>query len=148
MFKIEQDVEINRPPDAVFDFIADVRNEPDWNPVIKSATLVSSQPIGTGTRFDVVRKGSGLSRMTVTTFERPSDLVIQSTFRGGEYTYTAHLEPKDSGTHLHERVEMNLKGPMKLLASMIQKRLAREVPETAERMKRAVESLPQPAQQG
>jgi carbon monoxide dehydrogenase subunit G len=148
MFSIDQQVEIDRTPEDVFDFVADMRNEVDWNPLIKSATLVSGEPIQKGTRFDVVRKGSGLSRMTITQFDRPKSLVIQSAFRGGDYTYVADFEPTASGTHLRERVEMTLKGPMKLLGGMMQKRLNKEVSETAERMKAAVESQPSPTQQG
>ena len=40
-----------RPPEAVFDFVADERNEPRFNPQMLRAEQLSPGPIGLGTRF-------------------------------------------------------------------------------------------------
>lgn len=146
MFSIDEQININRPPQDVFDFVADMRNEVAWNPLIKSAVLVSGEPITQGTRFDVVRKGSGVSHLEITEFRRPTRLSYKGTFRGGMYTYTGAFQPANGGTKLSEHLEMTLKGPMKLMTGMVRRRLHREVAETAERMKARLDSdLPEGA---
>ena len=49
MIRIEGEIIINRPPEEVFDFIADERNEPLYNPRMRHAEQISNGPIGVGT---------------------------------------------------------------------------------------------------
>lgn len=42
---------IDRPPQVVFDCLADPRHEPAYNPVVVSAAKLTPGPIGAGTRF-------------------------------------------------------------------------------------------------
>jgi hypothetical protein len=51
MARIEGEIIVERPVEEVFDFVADVRNEPRYNPRMLSAELVSEEPIGSGSRF-------------------------------------------------------------------------------------------------
>ena len=51
MARIAGELVINRPVDEVFDFVADERNEPRYNPRIRRAEKLSPGPIGRGTRF-------------------------------------------------------------------------------------------------
>jgi hypothetical protein len=44
-------IRIERPVEVVFDFIADSRSEPTYNPDMRSVTLLTGEPMGTGTRF-------------------------------------------------------------------------------------------------
>ena len=45
---VKGDIVINRPIDEVFDFVADERNEPKYNPQMKLAQMVTQGPIGVG----------------------------------------------------------------------------------------------------
>jgi len=54
MAKIAGSVSIKRPVDFVFDQVADIRNEPTYNPNMISAELKPEEPIGKGS---VLRKG-------------------------------------------------------------------------------------------
>ncbi|HET7519153.1 MAG TPA: hypothetical protein VFN05_15980 [Actinomycetes bacterium] len=51
MARIEGELVIHRPVHEVFDFVADERNEPRYNPRICRAEKLSPGPIGRGTRF-------------------------------------------------------------------------------------------------
>ena len=51
MVHIAGEIVIDRAPDEVFDFVADERNEPRFNPRMLRAEQVSEGPIGLGTRF-------------------------------------------------------------------------------------------------
>jgi hypothetical protein len=48
---IEREMVIRRPVDEVFDFVADGRNEPRYNPHVLRAEQASPGAIGRGTRF-------------------------------------------------------------------------------------------------
>jgi len=45
-------------PEGVFDTLADLRNETQWNARVSSAELRSDEPIGLGSRFGLVNGGS------------------------------------------------------------------------------------------
>jgi hypothetical protein len=49
--RVEGDIIIKRPVEEVFDFCADERNEPRYNPWMTHAEQTSSGPIGLGSRF-------------------------------------------------------------------------------------------------
>ena len=51
--RIAGDIVIERPVEEVFDFVADERNEPRFNPRILRAEKISPGPIGFGTRAEV-----------------------------------------------------------------------------------------------
>ena len=74
MARIDGAVVIKRPVDEVFDFVADERNEPRYNPGIRRAEKLSPGPIGCGTRFraEAVTLGRRVG-MTIryTAYERP-----------------------------------------------------------------------------
>jgi hypothetical protein len=60
--RIEGDIFISRSVEEVFDFVADERNEPLYNPRMVRAEQISSGPIGAGTRFHAELKGRGADR--------------------------------------------------------------------------------------
>ena len=77
--RIDGELFINRPVTEVFDFVADERNEPRYNPGIRRAEKLSPGPIGRGTRFlaeaATGRRTSGIT-IEYTAFERPGRLVL------------------------------------------------------------------------
>ena len=54
MARIDGEIMINRPVEEVFDFVADERNEPRYNPRMLSAEKLSPGPVGLGSRFRAV----------------------------------------------------------------------------------------------
>jgi hypothetical protein len=51
MAEIEGEILIGRSVEDVFDFVADQRNEPQYNPRMVRAAKVTDGPVGTGTVF-------------------------------------------------------------------------------------------------
>jgi len=47
----EGEILIDLPAEEVFDFVADSRNEPSFNPAMAGVELLTPLPIGRGTRF-------------------------------------------------------------------------------------------------
>lgn len=77
MARITGEITIDRPVATVFDFVADERNEPKYNPEMVRSELVAGEPIGVGTRFAAVHTGRrGPFGMTIdlTEYHRPRRL--------------------------------------------------------------------------
>ena len=75
--RIEGDIIIKRPAEEVFDFCADERNEPRYNPRMTLAEQTSSGPIGLGSQFRAEMRTMGRTMaMTIewTAYERPRRL--------------------------------------------------------------------------
>jgi Polyketide cyclase / dehydrase and lipid transport len=75
MARIEGEILINRPVEEVFDYVADSRNEPSFNPAMADVELLTPLPIGRGTRFRA-RMGRAGTQMLVklTEFDQPHQL--------------------------------------------------------------------------
>src|SRR5436190_7466413 len=56
--RVSTTTRIARPPEHVFDTLADLRNETQWNSRVSSAELRSAEPIGPGSRFAIVNGGT------------------------------------------------------------------------------------------
>lgn len=71
---VEGSIDIARPVDEVFDFVADQRNEPAYNPDMTSSEKLTEGPIGVGTRYRALTEGYGRPTplaIEVTGYERP-----------------------------------------------------------------------------
>ena len=65
---------IRRPAEEVFDFLADVRNEPRYNPIMRRADKVTDAPIGVGTRSTATMRSlrrDVQAQLEVTAYDRP-----------------------------------------------------------------------------
>jgi len=122
MARIHGDILIERPPEAVFDFVADERNEPRFNPQMATSSLESGEPIGEGSRFRTTFRSVGrLVPMTVefTGYERPHRLASRSRSRAmlteGELTF----EPEGSGTRMRWSWDVQVRGPLRLADALV-----------------------------
>jgi hypothetical protein len=64
-------IEIACAPEHVFDTLADMRNETEWNSGVSLAELRSEEPVAGGSRFHVVNNKAPYD-VTLQTFDRPS----------------------------------------------------------------------------
>lgn len=70
----ELETRIERAPEAVFDFFADLRRMPEWAPGLLEQRVDGDGPVGAGTTGTEVRRvgrRTATSRWTITEFERP-----------------------------------------------------------------------------
>ena len=77
MAHVEGEIVIARPVEEVFDFVADERNEPRYNPRMLRVEKLTPGPIGVGTRFHAemktMRRQAGMT-IEFTGYERPTRL--------------------------------------------------------------------------
>jgi uncharacterized protein YndB with AHSA1/START domain len=121
MAHIEGEVTINRPVSEVFDFVADERNEPRYNPRMIRVEKTSADLIGRGARFRATTKALGgrTTDMTIqfTEFERPVRLASLTQLSSMEIRGTLTFQPVDGATLMRWSWDVEPHGLMKLVAS-------------------------------
>ena len=119
MAKIKGKILIGQPVEEVFDFVADSRNEPSFNPAMTGVELLTAPPIGRGTRFRA-RVGRAGTQMLVelTEFDRPHRLGSRTTSSmmqtSGALTFTADGDSTVMSWHWLVRPKgwMRMLGPL------------------------------------
>jgi len=124
MARIEGEIMIERPVDEVFDFVADERNEPRYNPRMLSADLVSGEPIGSDSRFRAELKTGPRTRtmsmiIEFTDFERPRRLASLTYSSMMETTGALTFEPQARGTLMRWSWDVRPRGPLRLLPPLV-----------------------------
>ena len=82
MARIVGEIIIGGPAEAVFDFVADQRNEPRYNPRMIRADKVSDGSVGKGTVFRSAARFMGRTaemRTELTGYDRPGRLASRTT---------------------------------------------------------------------
>jgi hypothetical protein len=113
-------------PERVFDTLADLRNETEWNARVSSAELRSDEPIGLGSRFGIVNGGTSYD-VTITTYDRPSRLVVEAS-GNPDLTITYALRPTSEGTELESELDFRPRGSLTLLFPLLAPVIRRDVP--------------------
>jgi hypothetical protein len=64
MALLQEELEVDRPIEAVFSFVADFAHTKDWDPGVADARKVTDGPVGVGTRYavDPPARGSATRR--------------------------------------------------------------------------------------
>jgi carbon monoxide dehydrogenase subunit G len=119
MARIEGDFVIDRPVDAVFDFVADSRNEPSFNPAMAGVELLTPLPIGRGIRFRA-RMGRAGTQMLVelTEFDRPHRLGSRTSSSMMETSGTLTFAADGDGTVMGWDWQVRPKGWMRMLGPL------------------------------
>ena len=74
MGRIEGEIDIDRPVEAVFDYVADQSNEPQYNPQMVRAEKITAGPVGAGAKVrSAVASGGRTAEMLIefTSYDRP-----------------------------------------------------------------------------
>src|SRR5512142_3422546 len=96
MARIEGDIVINRPVEAVFDYVADQSNEPQYNPQMVRAEKITEGPVAMGTKFrSAVASMGRTAEMLIecTGYDRPRCLASTTTMSQADISYTLTFEP-------------------------------------------------------
>lgn len=138
MIRASWQTRIECPVEEVFDYIADLANEPEWNPDASNVTRTSDGPVGLGTVWEEDFRRVGHYVTTIDAYERPSVL----SFDARNPRTDAHVRfdfaaAGDGATGVSCVVELTMKGGMRfvepLMAPMIRKQIERQRPESLRR---------------
>ncbi|MFV0460751.1 MAG: SRPBCC family protein [Actinomycetales bacterium] len=99
--RITDFVLIERPVEVVFDFAADQRNEPSYNPAMVRCEKVTSGPIGSGTTFRSAlrtRRGEVTMSSEVLSYDRPHSVTTRTAMPGAVVTGTLAFAAESATT--------------------------------------------------
>jgi uncharacterized protein YndB with AHSA1/START domain len=113
----ENTVTIRRPIEDVFAFLADFENIPRWNYAIVETHKVSQGPVGVGTSYQQVRSVPSRSeeRFEVIAYNPPRQLEIRGQLGPFPSRLSYVLDAIPEGTRVTNAVELELRGPSRLL---------------------------------
>jgi uncharacterized protein YndB with AHSA1/START domain len=130
MSRIQREIVINRPVDEVFDFMADGRNEPQYNPHMLRAEQISAGPIGRGTQFrtEVTTRGRSMEMAyEITAYERPQRLALRTIKAVVDVQSTETFDPVPGGTRLRLLWEVEPRGVFKLMTPLLARMMGRRL---------------------
>ncbi len=143
MIDLETTVEIARPVEEVFAFVADQTNAPRWQDGLHEVRRLTDGPLGVGTEHEFVRTFAGrrfASRNRFVAFQpdRHVAFEIPSGWITGHASY--HTEPTSSGnTVLTSRMQFHVRGPQALLEPVLARLLAKDARRSDARLKHMLE---------
>lgn len=120
--RVEGEIVINRPMQEVFDFVADERNEPRYNPKMRHAEKISDEPIGVGTRFRAETASMGRTVEMViefTAFERPRRIEETVHMSSMDLQGALTFDPVAGGTLMRWKWDLEPRGGLRLMTPMI-----------------------------
>ncbi|MGN6561855.1 MAG: SRPBCC family protein [Thermomicrobiales bacterium] len=109
-------------PEAVFDFVADERNEPRYNPNVRRAEQSTTGPIGCGTRFqaEAVQRGRPIPMIIeFTAYERPHRITSATHLATMESRGELTFDPVPAGTRMRWSWDVAPQGLLKMAPPLV-----------------------------
>lgn len=142
--KIEKDYRIDAPIESVFDFIADIENEPLYNAACKSINRDSDDPIGLGTTFTGDYDGFGQLAIELVDFARPSLVASEAHGKVGTIHVSFQLRADGTRTAMHGSFEFSFRGLRGLLAPLMRGKVTKMLDATETKINAALVPTGQP----
>lgn len=111
---------IRRPPEIVFDFVADERN--NYDPTVDHAELLTGEPVGVGTRFRCIstrRRRPVEMTVEIVEHDRPHRLVTVTRVAGMDITSTLNFRPERGETRLEWSSDLSPRGFVRALTPLL-----------------------------
>lgn len=141
--KGEMRCQVARSRAEVFDFVADLRNESQWNPRAIGMEKLTEGPIGSGTRFAGTYQGLGSLETVLTEYQPPGRLGFHSTGPRAEIRGLFVLKDSGGGTDIALEADVRPRGVLRYLAPAMQPLFARQNKAAAGRLQAALQQRAQ-----
>ncbi|MGH2806863.1 MAG: SRPBCC family protein [Actinomycetota bacterium] len=140
--QFENTLTIRKPPEVVFQFLADFENAPSWNYAIERTQKASEGPVRVGTTYHQTRSIPAPSEetFTVTEFEPPRRLAIDGDLGPFRGTLSYDLESVSDGTRLTNRADLRGTGLAKVAGPLLGRRVGDAVAANLGKLKEILES--------
>ena len=142
MIRVGWEIRIERAAEDVFDFVADLRNEPKFNPDASDIKQVTPDPIGLGTVYSETMRRIGQYRTTIDRYERPTALGFDARNPKADANVQFTFTPAGEGaTDVSCTVELRMKGAMRLMEKAMAPTIRKQIEHSRGPMlKQALES--------
>ncbi|MGM0876328.1 MAG: SRPBCC family protein [Bacillota bacterium] len=143
MIKVNVSVNINKPHQEIFAYIANFENNPKWQGGMLEATFTSDGPLQKGSTYEQVATFLGKKIYTtfeVIQFEKDYLIKINSVESSFPITVTRFVEPAAEGTKVSAIVEGDASKFFKVAQPLLKSMVKRSVTSDYNRLKKLMES--------
>ena len=134
-------VTLSRSPEAVFDYLSDLKNELSWNPDMLIAEQLTEGSLGEGTRILCQWKGGPKLICTYTKFDRPHYWEAYAESKKLDIAFKCEVEPADGGARITASMTLLPKGLFRILGPLLRREFQKEEEKNMEKIRKAVEKL-------
>ena len=124
---LEAEADIDRSPEAVFDYCSDPVHEPEWNVKMTKAEQLTDGPIGVGARWRVAFASAPSVLSECVRFERPRVWELVGRSKVMTSGWRGRVLPNGDGARLLLRMELQLHGPLRLATPLLRRRMQPEL---------------------
>ena len=138
MIVVQLEMEIEAPPETVFDLLADHTKNPLWDPHMIEGKLFTEGPIVNGSRGSTIGEFQGRrveSDIYYDAYDRPKWVSGGTTSGSVKGKNTCEFVPTDKGTRINWRLEAEFKGLMRLFEPFIKSSLIKQRKESLEALR-------------
>jgi hypothetical protein len=129
---------LDYPPETVFDYIADVRNEQQWQKDMRRAEKVTDGPVGEGTVFDTDYRLFGQMRLELKDFRRPEHLVFLGDGSRMAMRFVMDVAAREGGSQVTFDLDMRPKAALKPFGPLLALGLPREMAKRPDQFRAAL----------
>jgi uncharacterized membrane protein len=143
MITIENNIEIRRPVEAVFAFVSDFRNSPQWQEAIKEAHVTPDGPPTVGTQVRQVVSFLGVKMeptAEITALEPNRSLSIKGSSGPAELVGTLRFEAAGEGTRLGVTSQVEPGGLFKMAGPLFASQFKKQQEADLQRLKALLEA--------
>lgn len=143
MIRIDREIVVARPPDVVFDYLADVRRFPQWQPAIERAEQLTPGPLAAKTRLKLVVRGpTGPTEVLgeIVAADRPSLLAVRTLSGPATVEARCALVAEGDGTRVSFSASIELKGMLRFAEGAARGMIERQLPTALADLARRIES--------
>lgn len=143
MIQIEHSTTIQKAPEEVFRFLADVSNLPKWQSGTVKSELISEPPLAAGSQFREVVLVGPLRLNTIcsiTELKAPEAFAFEAISRPIDYAGSFRLSVESGGTRVSLRAVAQLKGLWRLMEPVLAGELRKESRAELDKLRRLLEA--------
>jgi uncharacterized protein YndB with AHSA1/START domain len=142
--KLQNSVEIDRPIDRVFEYVANPDKRTQWDSDLVETRRTSEGDLGVGsTSEDVYEMGGRRMAFKTSIIEWSPPTTLHWRGEADAMTAEGHwtFEETDAGTRVNLAMEMNTSNPIfKMMAPLMRGKMQKQMVETSQKMKQAAEA--------
>ncbi|MGD8584334.1 MAG: SRPBCC family protein [Chloroflexota bacterium] len=143
MIHFNVSVQIDRPQEQVFAYVADESNLARWNSAVQSVHHTSPGPARVGATYNMVRQlpqGQVENTYKITAFQPDEALAIETTSGPTPFRYDYRFEPVANGTKLSLSAEVKTSGLAGLVTPLLSHGIRRGVEANLATLKQILET--------
>lgn len=142
MITFTNTIDIARPSNEVYEYLADLRNIPEWNWAIESTEPTSNGLIGVGSTFRQIRNTPtrSVEELQITELQQNERIVVSGKLGPFNARITYDLRSGHNGTTVQNAMALEATGPTRVLGALAGPRVSRSVASNLAELKRLLES--------